>query len=241
MRIYRAKDEQDLARKAANIMSAQIIMKPDCVLGLATGASPVGLYNQLVEWYRKGDLDFSCVRTVNLDEYKGMAPDSPQSYHMFMWEHLFSRVNIRPERVFLPDGLAPDSNTECLRYNAVITGLGGIDMQLLGIGVNGHIGFNEPGEEFAKEVHCVKLTESTKQANQKYFPDGRMPDYAYTMGIKSIMQAKRILLIAKGEKKAKALAASLQGPITPEIPASILQLHNDLTVVADDDALSLMR
>ena len=166
MKIYEAADYKDMSRKAANIISAQIILKPDCVLGLATGSTPVGTYDQLVEWYQKGDLDFSQVTTVNLDEYKGLSGENDQSYRYFMNHHLFDRVNIDKERTFVPNGLEIDSQKACREYNAVIRSTGGIDMQLLGLGHNGHIGFNEPGGAFEKETHCVDLTPSTIEANQ---------------------------------------------------------------------------
>ena len=169
MRIYKAKDYADMSRKAANIVSAQVIMKPNCVLGLATGSTPIGLYKQLVEWFRKGDLDFSEVMTVNLDEYKGLSRENDQSYYYFMHQNLFDHVNIPVENTHLPNGMEPDSEKECHRYAELIQSLGGVDLQLLGIGHNGHIGFNEPGESFDKQVHCVNLTESTIEANKRFF------------------------------------------------------------------------
>ena len=242
MVIYKAKNYQDLSRKAANIISAQIIMKPDCVLGLATGSSPIGTYKQLIEWYNKGDLDFAKVTTINLDEYKGLGPDNDQSYRYFMNTNLFDHVNINKTRTYVPNGLEENSEKACADYNAIIRSVGGVDMQLLGIGGNGHIGFNEPGEAFEKETHCVNLTESTIKANARFFASmDEVPKQAYTMGIKSIMSARKILLIATGEAKADALYKSLYGPITPNVPASILQLHPDVTVVADEDALKLIR
>ncbi|WP_432626598.1 glucosamine-6-phosphate deaminase [Brotaphodocola sp.] len=241
MVIYRAKNYQDLSRKAANIISAQIIMKPDCVVGLATGSSPVGTYRQLIEWYKKGDLDFSRVTTINLDEYKGLGPDNEQSYRYFMNANLFDHVNIDKAHTFVPDGLEPDPEKACADYNEVIRSHGGIDLQLLGLGRNGHIGFNEPGAAFEKETHCVDLAESTIEANKRFFAsEEEVPRQAYTMGIKNIMQAKKILLIASGEEKAEALKKALYGPITPAVPASILQLHNDVTVIADEAALKLL-
>jgi glucosamine-6-phosphate deaminase len=228
-----------MSRKAANIISAQIIMKPDCVLGLATGSSPIGTYKQLIEWYKKGDLDFSQVTSINLDEYKGLSPDNDQSYRYFMNTNLFDHVNIDKARTFVPDGLEPDSEKACTAYNQIIAGEGGIDLQLLGLGNNGHIGFNEPGAAFEKETHCVNLTASTIEANKRFFAsEDDVPRQAYTMGIKSIMQAKKILLIVSGASKADILKEVLYGPITPAVPASILQLHNDVTIVADAAALS---
>ena len=239
MRLYRAKDYNDLSRKAANIISAQVIMKPDCVLGLATGSSPLGTYRQLIEWYKKGDLDFSEVKSVNLDEYKGLPKDNDQSYYYFMHQNFFKDININPENTHIPNGMEPDSEKECSRYNQVVSDLGGIDLQLLGLGHNGHIGFNEPDTAFAKMTHCVDLAPSTIEANKRFFASADdVPRQAYTMGIKTIMQARKILLIVSGEDKAQILYDVLNGPITPHVPASILQLHSDVTVVADEAALS---
>lgn len=239
IRIYRAANYQELSRKAANIISAQVIMKPNCVLGLATGSSPIGTYRQLIEWYEKGDLDFREVKTVNLDEYVGLDGSNSESYRYFMNHNLFDHVNIDRMNTNVPNGKAADMEAECRRYNELIRSLGGIDLQLLGIGRNGHIGFNEPEEAFEKETHLVHLTESTIEANSRLFDSvDEVPRMAVTMGIKSIMQAKKILLIASGEDKADAVKKALFGPVTPRVPASILQIHHDLTVVADDAALS---
>ena len=239
MKIYKAKDYKDMSRKAANIISAQVIMKPNCVLGLATGSTPIGTYDQLVEWYNKGDLDFSEVTTVNLDEYKGLPRTNDQSYYYFMHQHLFDRVNIDPERTNVPNGMEPDAEKECGRYEELICSLGGVDLQLLGLGHNGHIGFNEPGEAFEKETHCVDLTESTIEANKRFFASADdVPKQAYTMGIKTIMQAKKILIVVNGENKADIVERAFFGPVTPEVPASILQLHNDVTLVGDEAALA---
>ena len=239
MKIYKAKDYKDMSRKAANIISAQVIMKPNCVLGLATGSTPIGTYDQLVEWYNKGDLDFSEVTTVNLDEYKGLPRTNDQSYYYLMHQHLFDRVNIDPERTNVPNGMEPDAEKECGRYEELIRSLGGVDLQLLGLGHNGHIGFNEPGEAFEKETHCVDLTESTIEANKRFFASADdVPKQAYTMGIKTIMQAKKILIVVNGENKADIVERAFFGPVTPEVPASILQLHNDVTLVGDEAALA---
>ncbi len=239
MKIIKAKDYKDMSRKAANIISAQIIMKPNCVLGLATGSTPIGTYEQLVEWYRKGDLDFSGVTTLNLDEYKGISKENEQSYYYFMRDKLFSKVNIDESRTFLPDGMEPDSEKACSDYNRIIASVGGIDLQLLGLGHNGHIGFNEPGMAFEAQTHCVDLTQSTMKANRRFFDSAEdMPHQAYTMGIKTIMQAKKILVVVSGEDKAEILRTAFFGPITPNVQASVLQLHNDVTVVADETALS---
>ena len=239
MKIYKAKDYKDMSRKAANIISAQVIMKPNCVLGLATGSTPIGTYDQLVEWYNKGDLDFSEVTTVNLDEYKGLPRTNDQSYYYFMHQHLFDRVNIDPERTNVPNGMEPDAEKECGRYEELIRSLGGVDLQLLGLGHNGHIGFNEPGEAFEKETHCVDLTESTIEANKRFFASADdVPKQSYTMGIKTIMHAKKILIVVNGENKADIVERAFFGPVTPEVPASILQLHNDVTLVGDEAALA---
>jgi glucosamine-6-phosphate deaminase len=228
-----------MSRKAANIISAQLILKPDSVLGLATGSSSVGIYRQLVDWYGKGDLDFSACRTVNLDEYVGLGRENTQSYAYFMYVHFFRHINIRMENTHLPDGTNNDTRVECERYNRKIEELGGVDLQLLGIGHNGHIGFNEPAPVFFKETHCVELTKETIEANRRFF--GKIEDVptrAYTMGIKNILDAKRIVLVAAGTDKAKILHRALSGPVDPTVPASILQMHNHVTVVADKDALS---
>ena len=240
MNIIRAKDYQDMSRKAANIISAQIIMKPDCVLGLATGSTPVGTYRQLIEWYEKGDLDFSRVSTVNLDEYRGLTHTDPQSYYYFMQENLFDHVNIDKTATHVPDGTNPDAADACVKHEQIIKSLGGIDLQLLGLGNNGHIGFNEPGAAFEKETHLVDLAESTIRANARFFTSmDEVPKQAYTMGIRTIMQAKKILVVVSGESKADIVSRAFFGPVTPEVPASILQMHPDVTVVCDEAALSL--
>lgn len=239
MKIYKAKDYNDLSRKAANIISAQVIIKPDCVLGLATGSSPIGTYKQLIEWYEKGDLDFSQVKSVNLDEYKGLTRDNDQSYYYFMYNNLFKDINIDMANTNVPDGTEPDSEKECARYEAVVESMGGVDLQLLGLGHNGHIGFNEPADEFPKATHCVDLAPSTIEANKRFFASiDDVPKQAYTMGIGTIMNAKKILMIVSGEDKAQILYDVVHGPITPQVPASILQLHKDVVIVADEAALS---
>ncbi len=238
MKIYCGENYKEMSRKAANIISAQIITKSDCVLGLATGSTPIGTYDQLVEWYEKGDLDFSEVTSVNLDEYKGLSGENDQSYRYFMNKHLFDRVNIDKSRTFVPNGLEEDSQKACEEYNEIIHRVGGIDLQLLGLGHNGHIGFNEPGDAFEKETHCVNLTERTIEANKRFFEkESDVPRQAYTMGIKTIMQAKKVLVIVSGEEKADIVYKAFAGPITPEVPASVLQLHNDVTLVGDKAAL----
>ncbi|WP_312494904.1 glucosamine-6-phosphate deaminase [Anaerosporobacter sp.] len=238
MRFLKGKDYKDASRKAANIISAQIIMKPNCVLGLATGSSPIGAYNQLIDWYKKGDLDFSEVSTINLDEYKGLSGEHEQSYRYFMNTNLFNHVNIEKSKTFVPDGLAEDDDRECARYNEIIKSKG-IDLQLLGLGHNGHIGFNEPDDAFEKETHIVKLSENTILANSRLFEEvSHVPRYAFTMGIKNIMQARKIVVIVSGVDKADIVKEVFFGPVTPKVPGSILQMHNDVTVIGDEAAFS---
>lgn len=240
MNIIKAKDYNEMSRKAANIISAQVIMKPDCVLGLATGSSPLGIYAQLIDWYQKGDLDFSQTKSVNLDEYRGLSHDNDQSYYYFMRENFFQHINIDPKNTHVPNGMEMDAAKACADHEQIIRQLGGVDLQLLGLGNNGHIGFNEPGAAFEKETHCVNLSESTIQANSRFFKSIEdVPTQAYTMGIKSIMMAKKILIVVSGKAKADIVFKSFFGPVSPLVPASILQMHPDVTLVADADALSL--
>lgn len=239
MKIYKTKDYDSMSRKAANIISAQVILKPDSVLGLATGSTPLGLYRQLAEWCDRGDLDFSQITTVNLDEYKGLSKEDPQSYYYFMHENLFKKINIDRDRTFLPDGMEADSDKACAQYNEILASVGTVDIQLLGLGHNGHIGFNEPGSIFEKETHCVTLTDQTIQANRRFFESEEdVPRQAYTMGIKTIMSARQILVVVSGADKADIVKKAFFGPITPQVPASVLQLHPNVTLVADEAALA---
>ena len=239
MKLIRTKNYEELSRKAANIIAAQITLKPDCLLGLATGSSPIGTYDNLVSMYESGNLDFSRVRSVNLDEYMGLGGDNDQSYRYFMNKHLFERVNIDMTNTHVPDGTVLDSEKACAAYNALLAEMGTIDLQVLGIGPNGHIGFNEPDDHFAAETHCVDLTDATIQANKRFLEnEADVPRKAYTMGIGNIMSAKMIVLVANGKNKAKALAAALKGPVTPQCPASILQFHPNAIIIAAEDALS---
>ena len=227
---------EKLSRQAANIISAQVILKPNSVLGLATGSSPLGTYKQLIEWYEKGDIDFSKVVSVNLDEYVGLDGTSDQSYRYFMNKNFFEHINIDISNTFVPNGCAVDLAGEGKRYDEHIAELDGIDLQLLGIGLDGHIGFNEPDKYFVKSTHVVDLHESTIKANSRFFVnEDEVPKRAITMGMVSIMQAKKILLIASGKEKRDILEKAFYGPITPEIPASILQLHPDITVIYSDN------
>ena len=242
MKIYQEKDYDALSRRAANLISAEVIRKPDCVLGLATGSTPVGTYRQLSAWNQKGDFSFKDVRTVNLDEYLGLPPTHDQSYRYFMQENLFDKIDIPSEHTHVPDGMAADPEQECRRYDELVRSLGYADLQLLGLGRNGHIGFNEPGDCFRKETHVVELTQNTIEANARFFEnEAAVPKKAITMGIGCIMAARRVLLVASGANKAEAVYRTVCGPITPQCPASILQLHNDVVIVGDEEALSMVR
>lgn len=242
MKIIEVNDYKMLSQKSANLLAAQILMKPACVLGLATGSTPTGTYQELICRYKLGDLDFSQVTTINLDEYCGLSVDNPQSYRFFMDRELFSHVNIDKGRTHVPDGMEADPDKACAEYEKLICQVGGIDLQLLGIGENGHIGFNEPAGEFVRETHCVFLTESTRKANARFFPSlEKVPESAYTMGIGTIMAARKIVLLASGETKADAVYRACFGPVSPHVPASVLQLHPDVTVIADREALSAAR
>ena len=239
MRIYQEADYEGMSRRAANLISAEVIRQPDCVLGLATGSTPVGTYKQLTVWNQRGDFSFKEVRTVNLDEYKGLAPTHDQSYRYFMQANFFDHIDIHFENTHVPDGLATDAAAECARYDELIRSLGYADLQLLGLGRNGHIGFNEPDDCFTKPTHVVDLTQSTIDANARFFESADdVPRQALTMGIGCIMAARRILIIASGEDKAEAVYNAFCGPITPQCPASILQLHPDVVLVGDKAALS---
>ena len=241
MRIYVTEDYNAMSRRVASVLAAQVMLKPDCVLGLATGSTPVGAYKQLVEWYKKGDLDFAQVRSINLDEYVGLAPTHDQSYRYFMQHNLFGHVNIVPANTNVPNGLAEDAAEECRRYNEVIHTLGPIDLQLLGMGHNGHIGFNEPADAFELETHVVDLTDTTIQANARFFASAdEVPRQAMTMGIQTIMQAKKVLVAVSGKDKAEIVKKAFTGPVTPNVPASILQMHPDVILVGDKAALSLL-
>lgn len=236
MKIITVENYEKLSRQAANIISAQVIIKHNSVLGLATGSTPVGTYRQLIEWNKKGDVDFSDVVTVNLDEYVGLDGTNTQSYRHFMNTTFFDHINIKKENTFVPNGASASLREECEQYDARIRALGGIDLQLLGIGHDGHIGFNEPDDCFVKNTHVVDLLESTIQANSRFFDSiDQVPRQALTMGMVSIMQAKKVLLIANGKEKKEILESAFFGPITPRIPASILQLHPDITVIYSEE------
>ena len=242
IRIYAAENYDEMSEKAARIIVAQVIMKPECVLGLATGSSPVGTYQRLVERYKAGKISFAGVTTVNLDEYKGLSGSHDQSYRYFMKKHLFDHVDIDQARTHVPEGSNPDAEAVCAAYEQAIEEAGGIDLQLLGLGPNGHIGFNEPEDTFPKATHCVDLTESTIQANSRLFDRVEdVPRQAYTMGIGTIMAARSVLVVVEGSHKAEIVKKAFFGPVTPEVPASILQFHPDATVIVDPAAGALCK
>ena len=239
MKIYKVRDYEEMSRKAAAVIAAQIIAKPDSVLGLATGSTPIGTYKNLVAAYNAGDLDFSQIKSANLDEYRGLTKDNDQSYYYFMNHNLFQHVNIDPANTNIPDGTNSDAAAECARYEKVIEDLGGVDLQLLGLGHDGHIGFNEPCDHFDQTTHCVDLTEMTIEANNRFFASiDDVPRQAYTMGCGTIMKAKKILILVSGADKANILYQVVNGPVTPQVPASILQFHPDVILIADEAAMS---
>ena len=241
MRIICAKDYKEMSEMAADVIGAQVLLKPDAVLGLATGSTPIGTYEELVRRYEAGRLDFSKIKTVNLDEYRGLTRDNDQSYYYFMHSHLFDHININKNNTKVPDGMEPDAIKAGQDYENIIKNYGGIDLQLLGLGNNGHIGFNEPCDEFIDKTHVVDLTDSTIEANKRFFASADdVPKQAYTMGIGSIMRAKRVLMIVSGKGKADIVKEAFFGPITPKVPASILQLHNDFILIGDAEALSCL-
>ena len=238
MKVIVCKDYAEMSAKAADIVAAQITLKPNCVLGLATGSTPEGMYACLVKKYEAGELDFSTVRSVNLDEYYPITPDNDQSYRYFMNYHLFDRVNIDKANTNVPDGTAKDPVAEGKRYEELITSLGGIDLQVLGIGRNGHIGFNEPDTKLILDTHVTDLTESTIEANSRFFASANdVPRRALTMGIGSIFKAKKILLMVSGVEKKAALSALMERTVDTSFPATMLNLHPDVTLVCTADAL----
>ncbi len=236
MKFIQVKTYEELSRLAGNLINAQVVLKPDCVLGLATGSSPLGTYAKMIEANKSGDVDYSAVTTINLDEYVGLDDSNDQSYRYFMNTNLFDHINIAKANTFVPDGIATDLAAACEEYDARIAQYGGIDLQLLGIGVDGHIGFNEPADEFVKPTNVVTLDPSTIEANARFFASADdVPRQAITMGMGGIMGAKKVLLIANGKNKEEIVKQAFFGPIDPHVPASILQLHPDVTVIYSEN------
>lgn len=236
MKFIKVDTYNELSREAALVIASQLKSKSDSVLGLATGSSPVGTYRELIKMYENGEIDFSSARSVNLDEYVGLSPEDTQSYAYFMRTNLFDHVNIKKENTNIPNGTAEDLDAECRRYDKLVLELDGVDLQLLGIGTDGHIGFNEPDSVFSKLTHTVRLAQSTIDSNARFFESAeKVPTTAITVGMMTIMQARSVLLIANGPSKRDILNKALNGPITPEIPASILQLHPHVTVVYSEN------
>lgn len=237
MEIQLTKNYETMSKLAAHILASQILLKPTSVLGLATGSTPTGTYRELVRMHKEEGLDFSSLYTVNLDEYKGLPADHPQSYRYFMQENLFDHVNVVPEHTFVPNGMEPDSEIACQEYERIIEDLGGVDIQLLGLGHDGHIAFNEPDDHFPSETHCAILDPRTREANQRFFASlDEVPTHAYTQGIGTIMRAKRLLMLVSGKDKHKILHEAIYGRVHPLVPASILQFHPNVLVIADEEA-----
>ena len=237
MRIIVTKAYEEMSMEATKIVAGQMYLKPESVLGLATGSTPLQMYKQLIAVHETVGLDFSRARSFNLDEYIGLDPENPQSYHYFMQQNFFSRINIKPENIYIPNGMAEDIEAEGKYYDSLIDQMGGIDLQVLGIGQNAHIGFNEPDVKFEATTHKVKLDEETIQANARFFADAEeVPRYAISMGIKTIMLARKVILLANGRNKAEAVCKAVCGSVSPAAPASILQLHRDVTVIVDQEA-----
>ena len=242
MRIIKVSTYEELSKKAAQMIASQLILKPNSVLGLATGSTPIGTYEELVRMYKSSDIDFYNTVTFNLDEYHGLSPENEQSYIYFMKDKLFKHVNIRTENIHIPSGQAQNIDAECSAYDNKILDFGGIDIQLLGIGRNGHIGFNEPDVKFEALTHLVELDTDTIEANARFFDSiEEVPTQAISMGIKNIMHARKIVLVACGREKAETIQKMIHGDIVPELPASVLQLHPDVTVIVDEEAGALIK
>ena len=242
MRIIVCENYEEVSKKAAQMILSQVTLKPNSVLGLATGSTPIGMYENLVKFNKKGDIDFSEVRTFNLDEYYNLPKNNDQSYHYFMHKNLFDHININPANVHIPNGMTDDVNAECKRYDELIKEADGVDIQVLGIGNNAHIGFNEPTINFEKGTHLVELEESTIEANSRFFDNiGDVPKKAITMGVGSIFKSRKIMLIATGENKAEAIYNTVYGKVAPEVPASILQFHSDIVLILDKEAAKLLK
>ncbi len=239
MNIIEAKDYDEICKIAANYIARQLIAKPCSTLGLATGSSPIGVYDRLVDYYNDGLIDFSGSYTFNLDEYVGLGRAHRQSYYYYMKKKLFNKINIPRDHIHIPNGLSKDSDKECMCYDECIRARGGIDLQLLGLGHNGHIGFNEPSSKFSGGTHKVALSDSTRRANARFFAEkSEVPSEAYTVGIKTIMQSKSIIMIVSGRDKRDILSRVINGEVDPRVPATVLQLHPFVTIIADKEALS---
>ncbi|ABS32382.1 glucosamine-6-phosphate deaminase [Clostridium botulinum] len=239
MRIIVVDNYEEMSKKAAAMVASQVILKPDSVLGLATGDTPIGMYKEIINIYKNQKMDFSKARTFNLDEYYGLNRENPQSYYYYMMNNLFNHVNIDKNNINIPNGMADNIEIECKEYERKIDKAGGIDLQILGIGVNGHIGFNEPNISFESETHLVNLNEKTIESNSRFFSSKEeVPTKAISVGIKSIIHSKKIILLACGSAKSDAVSKTINGKINPNIPASILQLHRDVVVIIDKEAAS---
>ncbi len=241
MKIFIVDDYEQMSIKAATIVASQVILKNSAVLGLATGSTPEGMYARLVQMYKEGTVDFSEVKSFNLDEYIGLAPDHHQSYNYYMHQHLFNHINIASDNIFIPDGKTEDIELFCKEYDETIAAAGGIDIQVLGVGVNGHIGFNEPDRHLETGTNAVFLTQETIDSNSRFFAMiEEVPRRAITMGMKSIMHARRIILLASGLNKAPIIKEMVNGRVRTEVPASFLQLHREAILVLDREAASLL-
>lgn len=241
MKIILSKTHEESSKKASVQILRQVIEKNNAVLGFATGSSPVVIYENLIKFYKENIVSFKDVTAFNLDEYIGIEKSHQNSYYYFMRDNLFKHIDIKEENCHIENGLASDMNKECELYESLIEEKGGIDLQILGIGANGHIGFNEPSDKISPMTHVVELTQSTIDANSKYFSDIKMPTKAVTMGIATIMKSKKIILIASGEAKSRAIFDTVRGDITPEVPSSILRLHPDVTIYVDEEASKLLK
>ena len=237
MNIIKVKNYEEMSQKAAEILLAKVRQNPEMNLGLATGGTPVGLYQELVQDHQQNGTSYTQVKTFNLDEYVGLSGDDPNSYRSYMNEKLFNHVDLPRENTFIPRGDVNNPEQECTEYEALLKKHGGVDLQILGIGSNGHIGFNEPGTSFQSETHVIELTASTREANARYFNSlDEVPTHAITMGIASIMRSKEILLLVSGESKREALAQLMEGEVNENSPASILKTHPCVTIIADEAA-----
>jgi glucosamine-6-phosphate deaminase len=241
MKVLVEKSYNEISKKAAYLVKQQINEKSDSVLGLPTGSTPLKMYEELIEMYERGEVDFSKVTTFNLDEYYGLPPDHPQSYNYYMWNNFFDHINIKEENVHILDGMTDNIERECLEYETKIKNAGGIDLQILGIGPNGHIGFNEPGGSLNVRTHQVDLAEETIEANSRFFDSKeKVPRKAITVGIATILKSNRILLMASGKNKARAIRETIGGYVSTEVPASLLQTHPEVTVIIDEEAADLI-